>query len=138
MAPRPRNGRTGGAIRVCWSWHPRRPEARQPRPSRLDGRGAGRMLARPRVSAPGRAGPRARAGRSTGARYVTTVGSVNELAEAADERTQPGRREVWPALDLLTLDELAYVHLDPRGAELLFHGLDRVIEEASDSRNPRN
>jgi len=34
-------------------------------------------------------------------------------------------------LDLLCLDELAYVHLDPRGAELLFQVLTERDERAS-------
>jgi len=64
-------------------------------------------------------------------RYVTTAGLVNELAEAADERTLSRVVARYGRLDLLLLDELAYVHLDPRGAELLFQILTERDERAS-------
>ena len=64
-------------------------------------------------------------------RYVTTAGLVNELAEAADERTLSRVVARYGRLDLLLLDELAYVHLDPRGAELLFQVLTERDERAS-------
>ncbi|MDQ3127683.1 MAG: IS21-like element helper ATPase IstB [Chloroflexota bacterium] len=64
-------------------------------------------------------------------RYVTTAGLVNELAEAADERTLSRVVGRYGRLDLLLLDELAYVHLDPRGAELLFQILTERDERAS-------
>jgi DNA replication protein DnaC len=64
-------------------------------------------------------------------RYVTTAGLVNELAEAADDRTLSRVVARYGRLDLLCLDELAYVHLDPRGAELLFQVLTERDERAS-------
>ena len=64
-------------------------------------------------------------------RYVTTAGLVNELAEAADERTLSRVVARYGRLDLLFLDELAYVHLDPRGADLLFQVLTERDMRAS-------
>jgi len=64
-------------------------------------------------------------------RYTTTAGLVNELAEAADERTLSRVVARYGRLDLLLLDELNYVHLDPRGAELLFQVLTEREERAS-------
>lgn len=64
-------------------------------------------------------------------RYVTCAGLVNELAEAADERVLSRVVARYGRLDLLCLDELAYVHLDPRGAELLFQVLTEREEKAS-------
>ena len=52
-------------------------------------------------------------------RYTTAAALVNELAEAADERTLSRVVARYGRLDLLCLDEFGYVHLDPRGAELL-------------------
>ena len=48
---------------------------------------------------------------------------MNELAEAAAERTLSRVVARYGRLDLLCLDEFGYVHLDPRGAELLFQVL---------------
>ncbi|MXV79905.1 MAG: AAA family ATPase [Chloroflexi bacterium] len=56
---------------------------------------------------------------------------VNELAEAADERQFSRLVARYGWLDLLCLDELNYVHLDPRGAELLFQILTEREERAS-------
>ena len=53
-------------------------------------------------------------------RYVTTAQLVNELVEAADERVLSRVVGRYARLDLLCLDELGYVQIDPRGAELLF------------------
>lgn len=64
-------------------------------------------------------------------RYATAAGLVNELAEAADERTLSRVIARYGRLDLLCLDELGYVHLDPRGAELLFQVLTEREERAS-------
>jgi len=64
-------------------------------------------------------------------RYVTAAGLVNELAEAADERMLSRVVARYGRLDLLCLDELGYVHLDPRGAELLFQVLTEREERAS-------
>jgi DNA replication protein DnaC len=64
-------------------------------------------------------------------RYVTAAALVNELAEAADERTLSRTVGRYGRLDLLCLDELGYLHLDPRGAELLFQVLTEREERAS-------
>jgi len=64
-------------------------------------------------------------------RYVTAAALVNELAEAADERTLSRVIGRYGRLELLCLDELAYLHLDPRGAELLFQVLTEREERAS-------
>ena len=64
-------------------------------------------------------------------RYTTVAALVNELAEAADERTLSRLVARYGRLDLLCLDELGYVHLDPRGAELLFQILTEREERAS-------
>lgn len=53
-------------------------------------------------------------------RYVTTAALVNELVEAADDKQLSRVVGRYARLDLLCLDEVGYVHLDPRGAELLF------------------
>ena len=65
------------------------------------------------------------------ARLYQGASSVNELAEAADERTLSRVVARYGRLDLLLLDELNYVHLDPRGAELLFQVLTEREERAS-------
>ncbi len=64
-------------------------------------------------------------------RYVTAAQLVNELVEAADERTLARTVGRYSRLDLLLLDELGYVHLDPRGAELLFQVITERDERAS-------
>lgn len=64
-------------------------------------------------------------------RYVTAAALVNELAEAADERLLARTVARYARLDLLLLDELGYVHLDPRGAELLFQVITERDERAS-------
>ena len=64
-------------------------------------------------------------------RYTTAAALVNELAEAADERTLSRLVARYGRLDLLCLDEFGYVHLDPRGAELLFQVLTEREERAS-------
>lgn len=64
-------------------------------------------------------------------RYVTCAGLVNELVEAADERMLSRVVARYGRLDLLCCDELGYVHLDPRGAELLFQVITEREEKAS-------
>jgi DNA replication protein DnaC len=64
-------------------------------------------------------------------RYVTCAALVNELAEAADDRVLSRVVARYGRLDLLCLDELGYVHLDPRGAELLFQVLTEREEKSS-------
>jgi DNA replication protein DnaC len=61
-------------------------------------------------------------------RYATTAQLVNELAEAADAR-QLSR--VVARYGRLLLDELGYIRLDPRGAELLFQIITEREEKAS-------
>lgn len=64
-------------------------------------------------------------------RYVTTAQLVNELVEAADERVLSRVVARYGRLDLLCLDELGYVQIDPRGAELLFQIITEREERAS-------
>jgi DNA replication protein DnaC len=64
-------------------------------------------------------------------RYATTAQLVNELAEAADNRQLSRVAGRYGRLDLLLLDELGYVQLDPRGAELLFQIITEREERAS-------
>jgi DNA replication protein DnaC len=64
-------------------------------------------------------------------RYVTCAALVNELVEAADDRVLSRTVGRYGRLDLLCLDELGYVHLDPRGAELLFQVITEREERAS-------
>ena len=64
-------------------------------------------------------------------RYATAAQLVNELAEAADERRLSRIVARYGRLDLLCLDELGYVQLDARGAELLFQILTEREEKAS-------
>jgi len=64
-------------------------------------------------------------------RYVTCAALVNELAEAADERVLSRVVGRYGRLELLCLDELGYVRLDPRGAELLFQVITEREERAS-------
>jgi DNA replication protein DnaC len=64
-------------------------------------------------------------------RYVTTAQLVNELVEAADDRILSRVVGRYGRLDLLLLDELGYVQVDPRGAELLFQIITEREERAS-------
>jgi len=64
-------------------------------------------------------------------RYTTTAALVNELVEAADDKQLSRVVARYARLDLLCLDELGYVHLDPRGAELLFQVITEREERAS-------
>ncbi len=47
-------------------------------------------------------------------RYTTTAALVNELVEAADDKQLSRVVARYARLDLLCLDEVGYVHLDPR------------------------
>ena len=69
------------------------------------------------------------AGRSV--RYITAAALVNELVEAADDRTLGRTIARYGRVDLLCCDELGYLHLDPRGAELLFQVITEREERAS-------
>jgi len=64
-------------------------------------------------------------------RYVTCAQLVNELVEAADDRQLSRVVARYGRLDLLLLDELGYVQIDPRGAELLFQIITEREERAS-------
>jgi DNA replication protein DnaC len=64
-------------------------------------------------------------------RYATCAGLVNELVEAADERRLSRIVSRYGRLDLLLLDELGYVQLDMRGAELFFQILTEREEKSS-------
>src|ERR1700690_1149484 len=64
-------------------------------------------------------------------RYVTCAGLVNELVEAQDDRRLARLVARYGRLDLLLLDELGYVQLDGRGAELLFQILTEREEKGS-------
>ena len=64
-------------------------------------------------------------------RYITTAALVNELIEAADDRQLSRLVNRYARLDLLCLDEIGYVQLDPRGAELLFQIITAREERAS-------
>lgn len=64
-------------------------------------------------------------------RYTTAAALVNELVEAADHKQLARTLNRYARLDLLCLDELGYVHLDPKGAELLFQIITAREERAS-------
>lgn len=64
-------------------------------------------------------------------RYVTTAALVNELSEAADDKMLSRVVGRYGRLDLLCLDELGYVQLDTRGAELLFQVITEREERSS-------
>jgi DNA replication protein DnaC len=64
-------------------------------------------------------------------RYVLAAKLVNELVEAADERQLTKTIARYGRVDLLAIDELGYMELDRRGAELLFQVLTEREEKAS-------
>jgi DNA replication protein DnaC len=64
-------------------------------------------------------------------RYATTAALVNELAEAANQRQLSRVVGRYGRLDLLLVDELGYVSVDPKGAELLFQVITEREERAS-------
>lgn len=63
-------------------------------------------------------------------RYVTCAQLANELAEAADDLHLSKTVARYGKFDLLAIDELGYVHLDQRAAELLFQILTEREERA--------
>ncbi len=65
------------------------------------------------------------------ARYVLATKLVNELVEAADEKVLTKTIARYGRVDLLCIDELGYMELDKRGAELLFQVLTEREEKAS-------
>lgn len=64
-------------------------------------------------------------------RYTTAAALVNELIEAADEKQLSRTIARYGRADLLCLDELGYLELDRRGAELLFQVFTEREERAS-------
>ena len=64
-------------------------------------------------------------------RYTTTAALVNELVEAADVKELSRVVGRYARIDLLCLDEVGYVQLDTRGAELLFQIITAREERAS-------
>ena len=68
-------------------------------------------------------------------RYTLASKLVNELVEAADDRQLSRTIARYGRVDLLCLDELGYMELDRRGAELLFQVLTER-EERPPSRSP--
>jgi DNA replication protein DnaC len=64
-------------------------------------------------------------------RYVLATKLVNELVEAADERVLTKTIGRYGRVDLLCVDELGYMELDRRGAELLFQVLTEREERNS-------
>jgi DNA replication protein DnaC len=64
-------------------------------------------------------------------KYVLAAKLVNELVEAADEKILNKTIARYGRVDLLCIDELGYMELDRRGAELLFQVLTEREEKAS-------
>ena len=64
-------------------------------------------------------------------KYVLAARLVNELVEAADDRQLSRTIARYGRVDLLCLDELGYMELDRRGAELLFQVLTEREETNS-------
>lgn len=64
-------------------------------------------------------------------KYTLATQLANELVEAADEMTLAKTIARYGRVDLLCIDELGYMQLDRRGAELLFQVLTEREEKAS-------
>jgi DNA replication protein DnaC len=64
-------------------------------------------------------------------RYTTCAQLANELCEAQDDHHLSRVVARYGRVDLLAIDELGYVHLDQRSAELLFQILTEREERAS-------
>jgi DNA replication protein DnaC len=64
-------------------------------------------------------------------RYALAAKLVNELVEAADDRQLTKTIARYGRVDLLCIDELGYMELDRRGAELLFQVLTEREEKNS-------
>jgi DNA replication protein DnaC len=64
-------------------------------------------------------------------RYITCAQLANELCKAQDEQKLSRLIARYGRLDLLAIDELGYVHLDQKSAELLFQILTEREERAS-------
>ncbi|SDD37092.1 IstB-like ATP binding protein [Rhodococcus tukisamuensis] len=64
-------------------------------------------------------------------RYTPATKLVNELVEAADEKQLAKTIARYGRVNLLCIDELGYMELDKRGAELLFQVLAEREEKNS-------
>ncbi|MFD3511281.1 IS21-like element helper ATPase IstB [Nocardia sp. NPDC058666] len=64
-------------------------------------------------------------------KYTLATKLVNELVEAADEKQLSKTIARYGRVDLLCIDELGYMELDRRGAELLFQVLTEREEKNS-------
>ncbi|MEX5638154.1 IS21-like element helper ATPase IstB, partial [Parafrankia sp. FMc2] len=64
-------------------------------------------------------------------RYTLAAKLVNELVEAADDKQLNRTIARYGRVDLLCIDELGYMELDRRGAELLFQVLTEREEKNS-------
>jgi DNA replication protein DnaC len=64
-------------------------------------------------------------------RYVLAAKLVNELVEAADDKQLTKTIARYGRVDLICIDELGYMELDRRGAELLFQVLTEREEKNS-------
>jgi DNA replication protein DnaC len=64
-------------------------------------------------------------------RHTLASKLANELAEAADDRQLTKTIARYGRADLLCIDDLGYMELDRRGAELLFQVLTEREEKAS-------
>ena len=64
-------------------------------------------------------------------RYTLAAKLVNELVEAADDRQLTKLINRYGRVDLLLVDELGYLQLDRRGAELLFQVLTEREERSA-------
>lgn len=64
-------------------------------------------------------------------KYVLATKLVNELVEAADDKQLTKTIARYGRVDMLAIDELGYMELDRRGAELLFQVLTEREEKAS-------
>lgn len=64
-------------------------------------------------------------------RYTLATRLVNELVEAADDKQLAKTIARYGRVDLLIIDELGYMELDRRGAELLFQVLTEREEKNS-------
>ena len=62
-------------------------------------------------------------------RYILATKLVNELVEAADDKQLAKTIARYGRVDLLMIDELGYMELDRRGAELLFQVLTEREEK---------
>ena len=64
-------------------------------------------------------------------RYTLATKLVSELVEVADEKVLTKTIARYGRVDLLCIDELSYLELDRRGAELLFQVLTEREEKNS-------